>query len=316
MKLLKVKGDLHMTERIYNQNHELVKVIDRFTGQEGVNLTTIPSLFFIRKSAATEPLYRVYKPSFCVIVQGAKEVMLGKERFNYGPGDYLVSSVGLPVSGQVMKASSDSPYLALKLEFTLSQILEVLSVYDIPSSKKENTKRGMFVCQIETSLLDAVLRLVRLLDHPEDIPILGPLFTKEILYRILKGQDGATLEQIVIEGSSANRINNVIDHITNNYDQPFRIEELAEIGNMSISSIHRHFKEVTAMSPIQFQKQLRLQEARRLLLTEPTDAADVAFRIGYESPSQFSREYSRLFGFPPREDVNRMREKYGQRINA
>ena len=174
----------------------------------------------------------------------------------------------------------------------------------------------MFVSPIELSLLDAVIRLVRLLDNPKDIPVLAPLFTKEILYRVLQGDHGAMLEQIAIEGSSANQIRDVIEHIMNNYDKSFRIEELAEKANMSVSSLHRHFKEVTAMSPIQFQKQLRLQEARRLLLSESTDAADVAFRVGYESQSQFSREYSRMFGFPPKEDIKRLRRQYEQSISV
>jgi transcriptional regulator GlxA family with amidase domain len=147
-----------------------------------------------------------------------------------------------------------------------------------------------------------------LLDNPKDIPLLAPLITKEIIYRILQGQHGGALEQIAIKGSSIYRTRDVIEHIMKNYDMSFLIEELAEIANMSVSSLHRHFKEVTAMIPIQFQKQLRLQEARRLLLSESTDAADVAFRVGYESPSQFSREYSRMFDFPPREDIKRLRE--------
>lgn len=153
----------------------------------------------------------------------------------------------------------------------------------------------------------AVIRLVRLQDDPKDIPVLAPIYKKEIFYRVLQGPNGGTLKQIAIEGSYTYRIRDVIEYIKNHYNRSVRIEELAEIANMSVSSLHRHFKEVTAMSPIQFQKQLRLQEARRLLLTESTDATDVAFRVGYESPSQFSREYSRMFGFPPIEDIKRLR---------
>ncbi|WP_282937331.1 AraC family transcriptional regulator [Paenibacillus sp. RC67] len=301
-----------MAESIYKQQDELAKLIDRYSGQEGVNATAIPSLFFIRRSNVTGPKHSVYKPSLCIIVQGAKEVWLAQERFRYSPADYLVASVDLPVIGQVIEASSDIPYLALNLVFTPSQILEVLRDSEIRGGKKENAKRAMFVSPIELSMLDAVIRLARLLDNPKDIPVLAPLFTKEILYKVLQGQHGGTLEQIAIEGSSTNRIRNVIEQIKNNYDKSFRIEELAEIANMSAASLHRYFKEVTAMSPIQFQKQLRLQEARRLLLSESTDAADVAFHVGYESPSQFSREYSRMFGFPPREDIKRLRAKYDQ----
>ncbi|MFJ5623034.1 AraC family transcriptional regulator N-terminal domain-containing protein [Peribacillus loiseleuriae] len=305
-----------MSERIYKQQYELGKLIERYSGQDGVHRTAIPSLFFIRESIVTEPIYRVNQPSFCIIVQGEKEVFLAQERFRYGPSNYIVASVDLPVTGQVIKASSDAPYLSLKLEFTPSQILEVLSDSEIRVGPKKNAKRAMFVSKVEPSLLDAVVKLACLLDNPKDIPVLAPLFTKEILYRVLQGPHGDALEQMAIEGSYAYRIRDVIEYIINNYDRSFRIEELAEIANMSVPSLHRHFKEITAMSPIQFQKQLRLQEARRLLLSESTDAADVAFRVGYESPSQFSREYSRMFGFPPREDINRLREKYDQRINS
>lgn len=305
-----------MSERIYKQQDELANLIERYSDKDGVHETAIPSLFFNRQSNVTGPKYGIYKPSLCIVVQGVKDVWLAQEHFRYGPADYLVASVDLPVTGQVMEASSDVPYLSLKLEFTPSQILEVLTDSEIRVGQKENAKRAMFVSQMELSLLDAVIRLARLLDNPKDVPILAPLFTKEIIYRVLQGQHGVALEQIAIEGSSTHQIKDVIEHIMNNYDKSFRIEELAEKANMSVSSLHRYFKEVTAMSPIQFQKQLRLQEARRLLLSESTDATDVAFRVGYESPSQFSREYSRMFGFPPREDIKRLRAQYDQRINA
>ena len=299
-----------MSKSIYKQQEELTKLIERYSEKDGVHATAIPSLFFIRESNVTEPKHGVYRPSVCIVVQGAKEVFLAQERFMYSPGDYLVASVDLPVTGKVIQGSSDVPYLCFKIEFTPSQILEVISDTQIHVGKKEKTRRGMFVSQTDSSILDAVIRLGRLLDNPKDIPVLAPLFTKEILYRVLQGPHGATLGQIAIEGSDTYRIGDVVDQIRDNYDKPIRIEELADIANMSVSSLHRHFKEVTAMSPIQFQKRLRLQEARRLLLSESTDATDVAFRVGYESPSQFSREYSRMFGLPPREDVNRLRKKY------
>ena len=301
-----------MSEQKYSQQDELAKLIERYSGRDGVRATAIPSLFFNRQCVITGPVYGVFKPSLCIVVQGAKDVWLAQERFRYSPADYLIASVDLPVIGQVVEASSDLPYLSLKLEFTSKQILDVLSDLEVRVRPKENSSRAMFVSRIEASLLDAVIRLARLLDNPEDIPVLAPLITKEILYRVLQGQHGVTLEQIAIEGSYTYRIRNVIEQIMNHYDRSFRIEDLAEIANMSVSSLHRHFKEVTAMSPLQFQKQLRLHEARRLLLSESADAAEVAFRIGYESPSQFSREYSRMFGFPPKEDIKRMKANYNQ----
>lgn len=305
-----------MFEQLYKQRVELAKIIEHFTEQDGTYTTEIPSLFFSRYSNDTGPHYGVYKPSFCIVVQGMKEVLLAQERFQYGPANYLVASVNLPITAQVTEASSEVPYLALKLEFTPSEILEVLREFQMGVEKKENAKRGMYVSKIEPSLLDAVTRLARLLESPKDIKVLAPLIVKEIIYRVLQGDYGGMLKQIAIEGSSANQISDVIKHIMNNYEKAFKIEELAEIANMSVSSLHRHFKEITAMSPIQFQKQLRLQEARSLLLSESADAADVAFRVGYESPSQFSREYSRMFGLPPKEDIKSLREHPDQRVNA
>ncbi|SNT57647.1 AraC-type DNA-binding protein [Bacillus sp. OK838] len=300
-----------MFEQLYRQRVELTKIIEHYTGRDDTYTTDIPSLFFSRYSNNSGPYYGIYKPSLCIVVQGMKEVLLSQERFQYGPADYLVASVRLPITAQVTEASSQVPYLALKLEFTPSQILEVLRESEMGVTKKENAKRGMYVSKIEPSLLDAVTRLVSLLNTPNDIPVLAPLVTKEIIFRVLQGEHGGMLKQIAIEGSSTHQISDAIEHIMNNYEKSFKIEELAEIANMSVSSLHRHFKEITAMSPIQFQKQLRLQEARSLLLSESADAADVSFRVGYESPSQFSREYSRMFGLPPKEDINRLKTTYG-----
>ncbi|MFD1178384.1 AraC family transcriptional regulator N-terminal domain-containing protein [Paenibacillus puldeungensis] len=299
-----------------SRQSDLADVIKRHTTADGVWETAIPSLFFIRSFHITEPVYRVYKPSLCIIAQGLKEVLLAQERYQYGPDDYLLASMDLPVMGQVIKASSDVPYLSIKLEFSQSEILEVINDSEIQIPPKENAKRALFVGQIESSILDAVHRLTRLLDHPKDIPYLAPIYKKEILYRLMQGQYGAALAQIAMEGSSTYRIREGIEQIIKHWDKPLRIGELAEIANMSVSSFHRHFKEVTAMSPIQFQKQLRLQGARRILLSELTDAADVAYRVGYESASQFSREYARMFGYPPRTDIKRLTEKYDQRINV
>ncbi|MDN4087631.1 AraC family transcriptional regulator [Paenibacillus polymyxa] len=299
-----------MSENILEQQKELTSLIERHSLQNRPRETGIPSLFFYQHSSKTEPVYRVYKPSFCFVVQGLKEILLAQENFKYGPSDYLIASMNLPVIGQIIKASPGSPYLSLKLEFTHNQILEVLNDSKIQVKLKENAKRALFVGRMVPSIQDAVLRLARLLDTPEEIPFLALLYTKEILYRLLQGPYGAELAQIAVEGSSTYRIREAIDYIVQHWDQSFRIEDLAETASMSISSFHRHFKEVTSMSPIQFQKQLRLQEARRILLAESADAADVAYRIGYESSSQFNREYSRMFGAPPRADIKRLREKY------
>ncbi|MFP3845274.1 AraC family transcriptional regulator [Priestia filamentosa] len=299
-----------MSEDIYKQQHEISKLIEQYSGRDSVHATSIPSLFLIRESITIEPISRVNEPSFCLILQGEKDVWLGEELFRFCPGKYIVASVDLPVTGQVIKASTDSPYLAFKLEFTPGEILELLNDTTLQTAQKKNTKRAMFISEVTPSLLDAVVRLVGLLDNPKHIPVLAPLFKKEILYWILQGPNRDALEQMALKGSNAVRIRSIIEHIIHNYERSFRIEELVEIANMSVASLHRHFKLVTAMSPIQFQKQLRLQEARRLLLVDSSDVADVAFRVGYESQPQFSREYSRMFGLPPRDDINRIKENY------
>ncbi|WP_342478016.1 AraC family transcriptional regulator [Paenibacillus sp. FSL H7-0350] len=299
-----------MTEAIVTQKVELCRLIERHTGRDGAHETAVPALQFIRYSQASEPAYRVYNPCFCFITQGVKEIMLAQEHFVYTSSDFLVASMNLPVVGQVIKASPEVPYLSFKMEFTQSQILEVLHESQLQILPRENARRALFVGHIDTDLLDALLRVTRLLDTPKDIPFLAPLYTKEILYKLLQGPYGVTLAQIAMEGSSTYRIREAIEQIIIHSEQALRIDELADIANMSVSAFHRNFKEVTAMSPIQFQKQLRLQEARRLLLAESADAADVAYRVGYESASQFSREYSRMFGAPPRADIKRLKEKF------
>ncbi|MEF3354165.1 AraC family transcriptional regulator [Paenibacillus sp. GYB006] len=299
-----------MVEEIEIRQKNITKLINRYCKQPGVSKTMIPSLYLIRSDKMLEPAYRVFNPSFCFVTQGLKEIYLAEERLEYGPSNYLITSMDLPVIGQVIKASPEVPYLSLKLEINQNEILEVLKDAKIRSKTKENASRAMFVGQIELSLLDAVLRLVQLLDSPGDIPFLAPIHKKEIIYRLLQGQYGRALAQIAMEGSNTYRIRGAIDQIIQHYDQPLRIEELAEVANMSTSSFHRHFKEITNMSPLQFQKHLRLQEARSLLLMESGDATEVAYRVGYESASQFSREYSRMFGFPPKADIKRLKEKF------
>lgn len=298
-----------MTEQIYQYQEEFTQILKRFTNEDGKHRTDIQSLFVTRFSNITGPHYSVHNPSLCIIAQGLKQLTLAQDTFTYGPTEYLLSSVDLPISGQIIEASADAPYLAIKLEFTPSEILEVLHNSQIEIIRKEKAKRGLTVNQLEGSLLDAVIRFVRLLEEPKDIPVLAPLIKKEIIYRLLQGKQGAILKEMAIEESATSQISDAIKYIMNNFHHSFRIEDLAEIANLSVSSFHRQFKDVTAMSPIQFQKQLRLQEARRLLLTESTDATDAAFRVGYESPSQFSREYSRMFGLPPKEDIKFLRNE-------
>ncbi|WP_431091392.1 AraC family transcriptional regulator N-terminal domain-containing protein [Paenibacillus sp. 8b26] len=286
---------------------ELARLIERFSNQDGVLTTAIPSLHFVRSSNTTVPIHQVHEPALCIVAQGRKVVMLAEESYHYGTFDYLVVSVDLPISGQVIQASAEAPYLCLRLNFDPHQVLDLIKESAFPTSPMPDSRRGLYVSQTNSLLLDAVVRLVHLLENPQDVPVLAPLVIREILYRILQGNQGESLKQLVMTGCHSNRIAEVIKRIKQDYDKPLRIEELSKLANMSPSSLHRHFKEVTAMSPMQYQKQLRLQESRRLLLSESADAADVGFQVGYESPSQFSREYARLFGLPPISDIKRLR---------
>lgn len=289
-----------------NLQEELFNRIDAHLKQDGIHTTIIPSLYFNRQSTITGPVYEIFKPALCITVQGVKDIWLAQEHFRYTPSDYIVTSINLPIIGQVVQATSEQPYLSLKLEFTPKEIIEVLSSIEEHMISIQRNTSAIFVSRLETTLLEAVCRLVRLLDYPIDIPMLAPLIKKEILYRILQSQHSGTLKQLALEGSSAHRIQGIIEYLIGNYDKPLRIETMAEMANMSNATFHRHFKEITSMSPLQFQKQLRLQAARRLLLSESADSAEVAFRVGYESPSQFSREYARMFGRPPKEDLKNM----------
>ncbi|OZB96707.1 AraC family transcriptional regulator [Paenibacillus sp. XY044] len=291
---------------------ELSRFIENYANGDGVHETPIPSLALIRSSKTTFPSFSVHEPALCIVSQGSKVVMLADESFTYGPSSYLVVSLDLPVSAQIIEATPEVPYLCFRLKFNPKDALDLLNQANPASRTKQRSKRGLFVEQTSAPLLDAAVRLVRLLDNPQDVPVLAPLIVREILYRVLQGAQGDVLRQIALSGSSSNRIAGVVEQLKRNYMEPLRIDELAAAAHMAPSSLHRHFKEVTAMSPLQYQKQLRLQEARRLLLSESADAADVAFRVGYESPSQFSSEYARLFGLPPISDITRLREQLGR----
>ncbi|MBB6729488.1 AraC family transcriptional regulator [Cohnella zeiphila] len=301
---------------------EFADLIEHLTGRDGSHETAIPSLRLIRSTSPTLPVFTVYEPSLCIAARGTKVVTLAGETYRYGAGDCFVVSVDLPVTSQLIDASPEAPYLCFRLDFDLGLALDVMktterSVGDNGSPEAGNgnlSGRGLFVGKLEPDLLDAVTRLVRLLEKPQDIPYLAPLIVREIFYRILSGSEGEAFRRLAMTGSGSNRIADVIARIKRDFAQTLPIEELARIAHMGPSSLHRHFKEVTAMSPLQYQKRLRLQEARRLLLTEEVDAADAAFRVGYESPSQFSREYARMFGLPPIADIRRLRTSPDQEI--
>ncbi|MEL7315281.1 MAG: AraC family transcriptional regulator [Cyanobacteria bacterium J06559_3] len=273
----------------------------------GAHKTAIPQLTFMRESETSTGLCDVTEPLLAIVVQGEKKVFLGEETYQYGVAQYLVVSVDLPLRAFIVKATPNEPYLSLMLTLDPAQLCDIIEQIQLRTSKPENSVRGLFVSDADTSLIECAIRLTRLLDTPQDISFLAPMMMREVYYRLLIGEQSEAVRQIVTSGSNMQRIAAVIRQIKANFTKSLRVEELAEQANMSSASFHRHFKKVTSMSPLQYQKQLRLLEARRLMLTANADATNAAYQVGYESPSQFSREYSRMFGAPPIKDIENLR---------
>jgi AraC-like DNA-binding protein len=255
----------------------------------------------------TQPVHHVTRPGFAIVAQGAKETLVGNRLFQYGEGDFIVTSVDLPICARIVGASRDRPYLACGLTLAPAAIAALL-LETAGSDESAPAPCGYGVRRAPAELVDCAVRLLRLLDHPCDAPVLRPLVEREILWRLLNGEQGARVRQIGLADSRLAQVSHAIRHIRERYAQALSIDELAALAAMSVSSFHRHFRAVTAMTPIQFQKQIRLQEARARLLADADDVAAVGFAVGYESASQFSREYSRMFGAPPGRDVARLRQ--------
>lgn len=301
-----------MMEESLDMEHglqQLAGLIRRHAPSNGTHQTKIPSLSLMHAAHLSEPLESVYKPSICVVAQGAKTATLAGESYRYDPSTFLVTSVELPIIGRIIEASAEIPHLSLKLSFDTDVILDMVKETSPPVNVPAEPSRGITVNGMTPALLDAIVRLVQLLDDPKDIPILAPLVIREILYRVLQSEQGAFMHQFAIVGSHSHRIAQAIQFINRQYDRPLVIEQLAKTVNLSASAFHKHFKRVTAMSPLQYQKTVRLQEARRLMLTESLQASDAAFQVGYESPSQFSREYARMYGRPPMLDMQELRSQ-------
>jgi len=286
---------------------ELVERIARAVREDGT-VEPLKGLLLHRASAPKEPLHSVYTPVFCVVAQGSKEVFLGNERYLYDSAHYLLVTAELPIVGHVFEASKARPYFSFRLELDPTLVSSVMVEADHFSPRSHADVRAINVSSLDANLLDAVVRLVRLLDSPAEARFLAPLITREIVYRLLMGKQGDRLRHIAVLGGNTHRIVRAIELLREEFDQPLRIESIARELGMSVSGFHHHFKAVTAMSPLQFQKRLRLQEARRLMLGEQLDAASAGYRVGYDDASHFNREYKRLFGLPPMRDMERLRE--------
>jgi AraC-like DNA-binding protein len=289
-----------------NELAKLASAIERQAAADGSYDTAVPALRLSRFSSPSDLTALVYEPCLCVVARGAKEVFLSDEAYRLDHSQSLIVSVDLPIDARVVEASPGRPYLGVRIALDLAVVGELLADGTAPPSPGPPA-RAIAVTPVEPPLLDAVARLVALLESPRDVGPLAPLVLREITYRVLTGPQGARLRQIASAGAPAHRIARAIRWLKDHFADPLSIESLAGRVGMSPSAFHLHFKGVTALSPLQYQKRLRLQEARRLMLGEGLDAAEAAFRVGYESPSQFSREYRRAFGAPPRRDVAALR---------
>lgn len=282
--------------------------IARMTEKADLVETAIPGLAMYRRDEPNRTENVMYEPTICLITQGAKRVVLGGDTYVYDTHHFLITSVDIPTTVQVVKASRQKPCLGLVMKLDLREISQLVVDGNLPQPRVEPSSRGMALGEVTLPILDAFKRLIDLLDEPKDIPILAPVVKREIFYRILVGNQGTRLRQMASAGSPSHQIARAIDWLKDNYTEPLHVENLASYVHMSKSTFHHHFRKMTAMSPLQYQKWLRLNEARRLMLTESLDAGMAAFQVGYESPSQFSREYSRLFGDSPLRDVTNLRQ--------
>ncbi|MBD6614765.1 AraC family transcriptional regulator [Komarekiella sp. 'clone 1'] len=285
---------------------ELIERMIRLAPENSL-LKVFPDIFIYQSSKPTESQVSVFKPAFCVIAQGSKDVLLNDELFHYDSDHYLISTLDLPIMSNVVEASEEKPYLNLRIDLDLAVVAAVMIDSGIETKKSDAGVKAMDVSPVDADLLDAVVKLVKLFDTPDEMKFLAPLIIREIIYRLLKGKQRARLSQLITTEGDVQRISRVVSQIRENIDQPLKIEDTARELGMSVSGFHSHFKSVTAMSPLQFQKQIRLQEARRLMLGENMDVASASFRVGYDDASYFSREYKKLFGIPPHRDIAKLR---------
>ncbi|KHT64412.1 AraC family transcriptional regulator [Photobacterium gaetbulicola] len=286
----------------------LAEKIEKWIGIANQADTQIEGLKLSRWTTPTPPTSYTHKPSLCLIAQGKKRVLLGEENYVYDENHFLVSSVDLPIIANIMEASEERPYLGLIMELDLQEISQLIVDSGLSFNHDKGAQSGIAVGQLSPPLLDAFNRLMDLLDDADSIKILAPVIKREIFYRLLMTNQGLRLNQIVTSGSHSHQISRAIDWLKNHFVEPLRVGDLATYSGMSKSAFYTHFRSMTSMTPLQFQKKLRLNEARRLMLTENLDAMATTFKVSYESPSQFSREYSRLFGAPPSKDIKNLRE--------
>lgn len=294
-------------EKMRINRAELIERMQRHAQKDSF-IEVYPGVFIAHASKPTESQMSVCKPVVCVIAQGSKDVFVNNQLFHYDAGHYLISTLDLPIKSNVVEASEDKPYLNFLIGLDLSLVAEVMIDLPTISEPHDAVVPAIEVSPLNADLLETVVKFIKLLDAPDEIHFLAPLILREMIYRLLKGQQGARLSQFIHTDGNAHRINKAVQHIRDHLDQPFKIDEIARELGMSVSGFHQHFKAVTMLSPLQFQKNIRLQEARRLMLSENLDVASAGARVGYDDSAYFNREYKKTFGLPPLRDISNLRQ--------
>lgn len=298
---------VHQPSRLVEMRTALARRIAARSNTEGLQPTAVPGLNLFRRSAPSACTSATYEPSLIVFVQGQKRINLGRSTYLCDGTTFLLTSIDLPVVSQVIAATKESPNLGLSLSLSMPEVRSILNSEELPATEQSSGAQGMAVGKTTVGLLDACSRLMDLLDTPEDIPFLSNLIQREMIYRLLRSPQGGHLRAIATLGEQSQRTAKAVAWLRTNFAKPLRIEDLASMAQMGVSTLHHHFRSLTAMSPLQYQKHLRLHIARERMLNEGLDASSAAFEVGYESPSQFSREYSRFFGQPPMRDIKARR---------
>ncbi|MBI1278214.1 MAG: helix-turn-helix domain-containing protein [Anaerolineaceae bacterium] len=307
MNTLKGKNDERDAIRLQLNRDELVERISQTITEDG-EIQVLEGVYMGRFSTPGDKVYSVLKPSLCLIAQGSKVVFLGDSRFQYDPFNYLLTTIELPRISQVVEASRERPYLSLRLELDPNLVGSVMIEAGYKVQKRNSNAESTKVSPLNIELLDALVRLIKLIEQPEEAKVLMPLIKREIVFHLLAGDQGDQLFHLTVAEGSTSSMAWAVEQIRQNFDQALHIEHLAQELGMSVSSFYQHFKSVTAMTPLQFQKRVRLQEARRLMLGEDLDATSAAYRVGYNDAAYFSREYKSVFGVPPMRDVQQLRD--------
>lgn len=284
--------------------------VDRQGGGEGLFPTAIGGVNIVRSFEERMPMRQIYRPSLCVVVQGAKRILFGGETLDYGAMECLVVSIELPATGRIIRASPDEPYLGITIDLDVAVIHEIVALLDEAPISPADAGPCAFVTPVDAPLADCIQRLLRMSDDPKAIPILYPSVMRDLCYWLLSGPHGGAIRKLTAPASNTERIAKAIYFLRDNLAQPMRVEQLADAARMSPSSFHQHFKALTSMTPLQYHKQLRLLEARRLMVVNAATVGEASYAVGYESASQFSREYARMFGVPPKRDVLNQQRLY------